>query len=332
MTIRRITFCCNASTIIGGGHVMRCISLAKAYLRAGYECVFICNKEAESMIPQLSDFEVFTEGTYIHTDIVVIDNYDCEESYEKKWRKYAKLITVIDDLANRSHDCDVLIDMTFGRQASDYKDFVASDATLLVGHEFVILRPQFSEYRQKAFQKRQNTSKIENVLISFGMTNPDQVTERVLQSVMDFKRWPLNISVVMGKDAQTIDDVKALTHVKSMHNISLNLNVSNMAEYIYRADMAIGASGTASWERCCLGLPSLQYIIADNQRLVAQNLEEAGVIINLGKLEDTFPEKLTSDFAQIIQNPEKLKEMAIKAYSICDSLGAERIIQEISRR
>lgn len=332
MAKEKITFCCNASTEIGGGHVMRCISLAEGYRDAGYECAFICNKEAEAMIPQLSAFEVLAEGSFVHTDIVIIDNYGWDAQYEQKWREYAQLIAVIDDLADRSHDCDVLIDMTYGRQASDYQGLVSDKTTMLVGHDYIILRPQFSDFRQKAIQKRQNTNKVENILISFGMTNPFQVTERALQSAMAFQDWPLNISVVMGKDAQTLADVKALVDVETMHNISLALNVTNMAEYIYHADLAIGASGTASWERCCLGLPSLQYIIADNQKLVAKNLADAGAIINLGDIQTTSAEELISDFRQVIKNSSGLKEMAVNAYSICDSLGAERIIQKISRR
>lgn len=306
----------DASRDIGSGHIYRCLTLADMLAQTGWECAFACTAETVDIVPLLKTkgYETLPPDASAPCDLLVVDHYGLDEKYERSARGWAKRIVVIDDLANRKHECDTLLDMTYGRSAYTYHGLVPDNALLLCGSHYALLRPEFAAYRLESLAHRQKLSSAPRVLVSLGSTNLGNVTGFVLQALADFP-LPIAVDVVMGSGAYAYDEVKTLA---AQNGFSLHTDTRDMALLMSTADIAIGAGGTTSWERCTLGLPTLLIELADNQSLIADALDAQGAVINLGKLDDFEFSHLRKSLQALLENPPALKEMSEKAAQICD--------------
>lgn len=332
MTRPLVTFRCDGSLQVGGGHVMRCLTLADAFSEHGFDCKFITNSDAIEVIPTLSRYNVINDPDIApsRTDVFIIDHYGLSADYESLWRSHSQVIGVIDDLADRPHCCDVLIDQTYGRLSDDYQLLITNNhSDFLCGSQYALLRKQFSDHRDASLDQRQRCERAERIIVSFGSTNPDSLTQRTLKDLLQFQEWPLTIDVIMGAQAQGQDEVRAIIRETDMHKAELHINVSDMAVFMARADLAVGAGGTTSWERCCLGLPTLLIELADNQTVISQNLHNAGAVHYLGRHTDMQQGDICAVFCDIHQGSETLKIMSQAAAKICDGDGANRIVRHI---
>lgn len=283
--LKRAFFRFEASLLIGAGHAIRSCVLADALVEHGWECNIVTTAKTYEFINNLNRFDrIEPENFYnnpVLCDLLVIDNYDIDQVYEKHFRSFAKKIMIIDDLANRQHDCDVLLDQTYGRDPNDYKNLVPENCTILAGSDYVLLRKEFIVMRPKAIEKRRNTKEIKRILISMGGSDPDNYTLKALELVKK-SGFKGNIDVVLGFAGNNLEQIKQ--YVTSMINkVDFHAN-ANMAELMYEADLAIGAAGSSVWERCCLGLP--QYLIqtAENQNCNFNSLKELGMVDSLSNL------------------------------------------------
>ena len=329
----KVYFRCDASAIYGGGHVMRCLSLAKALQSHGWSCSFLTISESKDMIPDLQNFELL-EPDYKPdgADLLIVDHYDLDKAYESESRQWAKKIMVIDDLANRAHDCDVLVDQTMGRDAADYKEFVTENCDILCGSEYTLLRTQFLEKIENAKQKRRDVERAETVLVTFGSTNPDNIIQKVLSTLVKFTSWPLTIDVVASRHAEAIKEIQELAikiTSETIHSVEINLDVQNMADFMLDADLSVGGGGTTSWERACLGLPTILIELSPDQKTVAQNLNELGAVQYLGDLQHVQEADIDKAFENMRENKQLLGRMSEKAFSVCDGLGVDRICKII---
>ena len=214
----------DASPEIGGGHVMRCLTLARALSEREATCVFLSAPGTAETVPALAraGLPVFTvdgnsggpppefrahwpEGT----DCVIVDHYGIDSEIERQFRTWAKAIVVIDDLANRRHDCDLLIDQTFGRTAEEYRQWVPESCTVLAGSAYALVRPEFAAARPAALARRAATGPIRRILVSLGLTDLGGVTARVLRTLLAL-RLPCAIDVVLGGRAASLAEVQAL--------------------------------------------------------------------------------------------------------------------------
>lgn len=264
---------CEASPMRGAGHAIRCSVLADALLSIGWKCTFVTTAETYEFIPSLSRFDCINPDVFykhpINCDLLIFDNYDLDASYEKHFRPYVKKILVIDDLANRPHDCDVLVDQTYGRKPEDYSSLVPDMCEILTGSDYALLSPDFIKIRPQALVKRENTSEIKRILISMGGSDPNNYTIKVLKMIQE-AGFEGTIDVVLGFTAPHLKEVREFAGTL-LNQVIFHKN-PNMAQLIYDADLAVGASGTSIWERCCLGLPSFNIIVADNQKLIYDTL------------------------------------------------------------
>lgn len=329
---KKIAFRCDASPEIGSGHVMRCLTLAEFMNASGWNCVFLVSQETQDTLPifqgvvfAIGDPESFDDSV----EILVVDHYGLDIKYEHSARGWAKHIMVIDDLANRSHDCDVLLDQTYGRSVSDYEGLVSDDCLMLVGAQYALLRPQFAAIRQKSIGRRkERCGKLENILVSLGSTNFNNVTGLVLSAFQSQSLPAFQICVVLGSRAPGMSIIKEQVgeiNCTTPHNIELLTDVEDMATLMNWADLAIGAGGTTSWERCCLGLPTLMIEIAGNQSKIADELHRRKAVINLGKLEGLKDEHISAALVNLVRSPEMLINMQKEAFKICDGDGMKKV-------
>ncbi|HTH15906.1 MAG TPA: UDP-2,4-diacetamido-2,4,6-trideoxy-beta-L-altropyranose hydrolase, partial [Magnetospirillum sp.] len=250
-------------------------------------------------------------------DLLVVDHYRLDEGYERAARAHARHVLVLDDLADRRHDCDILLDQTCGRSAADYRPLVPAHCRLLTGSRFSLLRPAFRSSRAASLARRREG--VSRVVVSLGGTDPDNVTPRILDALADL---PLAIDVVMGGGAPHLEAVRAA--VARLPSARLHVNVADMATLLAQADLAIGAAGTSAWERCCLGLPTIVVVLADNQRLIARNLAEAGAALVVSP----EPSELRAALRQL-QAPGALARMSEAAAAVCDGDGVARLCDTI---
>lgn len=356
----KIVFRSDASIQIGSGHVMRCLTLADELSRQGAECSFICRRHHGNLIKEIQQqgYKVYTlplehdlgieseskdllayadwlastqqRDAELSRSIVeqikpnwlIVDHYALDESWEKRLRQYCKKIMVIDDLADRKHDCDVLLDQNFGRDAQDYAAYVNKDCELLCGSKYALLRPEFAEWRSYSLERRQH-NKLASILINLGGVDKDNITTKILKALQN-KSLPdyCSIIIVMGSTSPWIDAVKQQAAIMQWRTV-VKVGVSNMAELMANSDLAIGAAGSTSWERCCLGLPTIMLVLADNQQIIASALEAVGAArtfdINILEAEPLV-------FDQVIKSVvPKMKEMSRAASKVTNGLGALRL-------
>ena len=307
---------------------MRCLTLANELKAHGWRCSFACTDETLSFIPALLKSAHATIGidqTSDDVDILIVDHYGLDQDYEATCRPWVKRIVVIDDLANRPHDCDILIDQTFGRHEDDYKSLVPSHCNILTGPSYALLRPQFAQARSAALTRRQERDgKIDRVLIMMGASDPDNVASLALAGV-NLVKDTLAIDIIMGARAPHLKNVKQKAQ-KSHHEVTIHAGVDNVASLMADADICIGAGGTTSWERCCLGLPSVVIEIADNQQKIIHELSRAGAIYAGGHFSELSPEKLYDILSEFLHEPDRLVKMSHAAADVCDGSGVKRFI------
>jgi UDP-2,4-diacetamido-2,4,6-trideoxy-beta-L-altropyranose hydrolase len=327
----KILFRADARHELGGGHIMRCLSLAQTLNLRGVQIAFACAQGSVDLVPALgrSGFDVLdAEGPRDAPypkhwdgppDAIFIDLYQSVRNDETALREHARIIAVIEDLPGRVHDCDLLIDQGFKRTTEDYLGRVPAHTQLLLGSHLVPLRPAFAQLRAKTLKRRQTAKLPERVLVAMGLTDLDSISARMATCVR--RALPdACIDVILGPTAPSLE---ILTDwARDDDHVSVLVDVDNMADYMAAADLAIGAGGGTALERCVLGLPSILLVLADNQRIAAQALAKDGAVLLADPGDDPETEvtgllhELTSD---------KLRQLSLNAAAVCDGRGAEHI-------
>lgn len=323
----------DASFEIGTGHVMRCLTLAQRLTKEGKSVAFIC-RAAEMDCIQLIEKQGFyvyklptCEGslwTYVanywetdaketvtilrqhHVDQLIIDHYSIDRKWEQVVRPFTKEIMVIDDLANRPHDCDILLDQNYYiNMETRYENLVPLTTTLLLGPTHALLREEFMEARKyiKPFNE-----KVERLFIFFGGSDPTNETEKVLSSIMHIiKSYNLEVDVVVGNSNPKKERIKEIA--LTCNSIHYHCQINNIAELMAKADLAIGAGGATTWERAFLRLPSIVIAVSENQIEVAKAVAKIGAIIYLGVSNEVSSKQIVTVLEQLCKNSTELVEL-----------------------
>ena len=317
----KILFRTDASLKIGTGHVMRCLTLAESLREEGAEVTFVCRAHPGNLIGMLreralsvqeltrdktcfqnqspkksrllvQDYQDWLGCTQEedaqatlkvvgkeHFDWLIVDHYALDEHWERRLRPVTQKLMVIDDLANRRHDCDLLLDQNyFDDTASRYDRLIPSSSLRFLGPEYALLRPEFSAARKKLQPRK---GEVKRVFVFFGGTDPDNITGRALEALSDPALQHLEVDVVLGSTNPHRERVS--NQVARRPNTQLHVQVANIAELMAKADLALGAGGTTTWERLSLELPSLVVTIAENQSAFTEALNERGSVVYLGE-------------------------------------------------
>lgn len=361
--LMHIAFRADASIQIGTGHIMRCLTLADVLREHGAQCIFICRQHPGHLLdlirqrghkvhplPVGESFPEMQGGPahaawlgadwasdaaetrqalgQLNVDWLVVDHYALDHRWEQTMRTQAQQIMVIDDLADRMHDCDLLLDQNLGRTKQDYASLLKSGACTFIGPQYALLRPEFSQWREYSLARRQNPQ-LKNLLITMGGVDKGNATGQVLDA-LKLCQLPadLNISVIMGPHAPWLAQVQVQAEAMPWPTQVL-AGVSNMAQLMADSDLAIGAAGSTSWERCCLGVPTIQLVLADNQKEAADALEELKAVISITAAQDLNSKEITR-----IQNVSttQLLSLSTLAAAVCDGSGAPVIATELLKK
>lgn len=379
-----IAFRADASLGIGTGHVMRCLTLARALCEAGAECHFLCREHPGHLLEMIqaegfavhrlpregqdnaSQFIAKTEAQRgdassealpsksrsdvehshwlgvswqadakacrpilqdIAPDWLVVDHYALDADWEAAVLSGRARLLVIDDLADRPHIADILLDQNLGRCEEDYVGLVRENCDCLIGPRYALLRPEFAELRGASLARRSGKVQLKRVLISLGGVDKDNATGAVLEALKGCS-LPMDcrITVVMGASAPWLATVRDKAN-ELPWQCDVVVNVTDMAERMAQADLAIGAAGSTSWERCCLGVPTLMFELAENQKSIARALHQASAAYSLGNPDAL--DGLSLDWGKLV-NPNALAEMSEAASHLVDGNGLVRLIRRLS--
>lgn len=357
----KFLFRVDASVSIGSGHVMRCLTLAMVLRTRGAHCHFVSRAHQGHLIELVrqrgfevtelapvsvpagddagpahaawlgSSWQADAEQTRALTlelkpDWLVLDHYALDQRWESMVQPASTRLLVIDDLADRAHACDLLVDQNLGRSASDYRGLVSAGCKVLAGPDYALLRPEFANLRDTSLARRSG-ARLRHLLLNMGGVDQHNATGEVLAALCGTKLpADCRISVIMGMQAPWIAEVRELA-TRMPWATEVLVNVADMAEQMANSDLAIGAAGSTSWERCCLGLPTLMVILAANQEAGAAALQDAGAAVLLGRAGDiraTLPAALCD-----IQHPGRLGQIAAAAAALVDGHGAQRVLRAL---
>ncbi|PWY56600.1 UDP-2,4-diacetamido-2,4,6-trideoxy-beta-L-altropyranose hydrolase [Legionella qingyii] len=362
-----VAFRVDASLMIGNGHVMRCLTLANALRIHGHYCVFICADLPGNLISSIiqqdykvhilprqkdknnsltkqesnpSDYDAWLGCTWnldagqtaaaiksSKIDWLVVDHYALDVSWEEVLKPFCKHLMVIDDLANRSHMCDLLLDQTLNRPNRDYSPWVPASCSLLTGTNFAIIRPEFAAIREYSLGRR-SVAALNKILISMGGVDQFNVTEKILDLLL-LTELPgsCQLGVVLGANAPFAASVH--TKAKTLPWATEVLQgISTMEQLMAEADLAIGAAGSTSWERCCLGLPTIMVTLADNQKSIASELSAMGAAIDVGTPSaSAFSKFFVQTFMDIMKDIALLNTISYRAQSLVDGYGVARVVR-----
>lgn len=285
-----IFFRVDSSIEIGTGHVMRSLTLAEDLRMKGANVFFICRKLQCNLINYIEEkgFLVYPlpfhpqkilkiDKTIKHShwlnvnwetdvaqtiniigkhqkiDWLIVDHYAINEKWEQKMRPFVKRIMIIDDLADRSHDCDLLLDQNlYMNIEARYEGLVPKSCLKLLGPRYALLRPEFKEARTCV---KARDGSIRRILIFFGGSDPTNETMKVLEAIKLLNKTDIVVDVVVGRTNPQRNQVKQF--VNTLKNVTYFCQIDYMADLMAKADLGIGAGGSTTWERCYLGLPTL---------------------------------------------------------------------------
>lgn len=346
----------DASLTMGTGHAMRMLTLADALRQRGANIEFVCRTHPGNLIEAIIEQGYHCHQLPLHTatlnagngtphaawlgaswqedatatqqalshktyDWLIVDHYALDSQWERAMRPYTDKILVIDDLADRHHDADLLLDQTLGRTPEAYQKLVPRTTQCLTGTTYALVRPEFSAIRDNARLHRAHRFPPKNLLIFFGGTDAENLTGNLLAH---FEQHPFaQIDVVLGQHAPHRDAVAAQCRTI---NGTLHIQCKNMAQLMSRADLAFGAPGTASWERCTVGLPTMLILGAANQQANAHALATAGVAIVLGDKTNDMSLMLSQALHTIASlDQTTYRQWVERCFAVCDGQGAQKI-------
>jgi UDP-2,4-diacetamido-2,4,6-trideoxy-beta-L-altropyranose hydrolase len=343
----------DASADIGTGHVMRCLTLANALRGRGATVSFLCREYAghlcdqveadgfavhrlpvqaaltpdASLVPPQIGWEVDAEQSRLalehagmRPDLLVVDHYGLGIPWERALRPLTRRILVIDDLADRPHDCDVLLDPNLHDSPKiRYTRLVAPSTRVFVGPRYALLRPEFDRVAA-----RTRDSGLSRMLIFFGGADSSNEALKLVHALRGLAERAPPTVVVLGAINSNVEEVRRTT--RGVDRIQLVVTTGEMARLMDEADLGVGTCGGAAWERCLLGLPALVVVSAENQRDDARILHSLGAVRNLGDASDTSVKRWIAEIGALQKDPAALQAMSRAAAAVMR--GRQQAVRE----
>jgi UDP-2,4-diacetamido-2,4,6-trideoxy-beta-L-altropyranose hydrolase len=326
-SIKHFAFRLDADANIGTGHLMRCLAIANELARQGARCHFL----SKALNLSLHDL-IINQGHMVHTlgnsedsalevlaklrpKWLIIDHYKLDARFESKARAFSEHILIIDDLANRPHQCDFLLDQSPLRTPEDYQPWIDSKCQLCLGSDYALVRPEFKQLRKSAVNSWRRG------LICFGGADPGNITLVILQALESQKQMrDIKWTVIAGNANLHWSDLKNFT-THSQLDIVLIEQSDQMAQLMADNDFAIGAAGVMTWERACLGIPTLAIPVVSNQIFSIEAIRHFGLGETL-KVSELTSTTLVSSLKRLQQ---KARVYLRRNQTMVDGLGIERL-------
>jgi len=355
----KIVFRVDASSAMGSGHLIRCKNLALALIKRGAEVSFICRDFNGNLIHDLlaesisvsvlasPKISARTTDSYLHwlgvsqevdaaetilalnsehPDWMIVDHYALDIVWEKQVKPHVKKVLVIDDLANRLHLCDLLLDQNYSFETNNrYQRLLPEDSRQILGPRYALMDSNFQHAREKMSKNRIG---IKTILIYLGGVDPDNITSMALLALSDPKLEEIQVNVLIGANSPPHRQAVEVL-VEARPYTKLYEPQDNMVELLVGADLVIGAGGVSALERLSLGVPTILVSVADNQIAVCKALAAAGCAYYVGHAPALLYKELLGQLLWCIENQYQITEKAKQGLTIVDALGARRTTEVI---
>jgi UDP-2,4-diacetamido-2,4,6-trideoxy-beta-L-altropyranose hydrolase len=350
----RVAFRTDASRDIGSGHAMRCLTLAARLRDAGADVVFLCREHPGNLLALLADRGIATRALPMGTpgsggpaharwlgagwqddaaqtaaalpwrpDWLVVDHYALDQRWEGALRPHVGRILAIDDLADRPHDCDALLDQNLTEGgAARYADRVPAHCALLMGPRYALLQPDYAALHERAAPR---AGTVRRLLVFYGGVDRGGMTAKAVRAILALDRPALRADVVVGPANPDLDMLRGLA--AGDDRITVHSALPSLAPLMLGADLALGAGGATHWERLCLGLPALVVTLADNQVEATRLLAARGLVEYLGPEEAVTEEILGAALAR--RCAQGIPAGWLPDFGFIDGRGAERVAQHM---
>lgn len=261
-----------------------------------------------------------------HIDWMIVDNYSLGQTWETLVRPACGRVLAIDDLARR-HDCDLLIDPNWHAEHTHtrYTDLVPMHARTLHGPDFAFVDTEFLHYRISPVNR---LCPPKRVFVYFGGSDLFGLSALVLTVLSSAEFSHLDVDVVIGATAATSDVIRQFA--TGSRRITVHYPQPTLAPLLAQADIAIGAVGGTTWERMCLGVPTMAAIVADNQFEAAQQLSKAGLLYLLGPAAEVAEKTLACGLRTLLGDPALRQRMADGGQALVDGRGIDRIVDAMA--
>jgi len=327
-----IVFRADGGSSIGAGHVMRCMSLAEQFQANGWRVGFAASGESFDSVAALagSSLEKLKlpdeDNLPLHlqkrwsdgADILVADHYGLGAEFERACRPWTHRIVALDDLADRSHDADVLVDAS--RQPEAYRQLVPAQCAVLAGPRYALVHPKFLKLRQQSLGRRDGRA-VRRVLLSFGQMDVPNATLCALDA-LEAEGFEGDIDIAIGSAAPNLQALKR----RAVGRVHLHIDTDDMAPLMAAADLAVGAGGGTAWERCCLGLPSILVEIAQNQRETIAFVLASGAGMAAGAADGELTTRVRDRVRELLNNADGRKAIGERGAKLVDGRGAARVL------
>ncbi len=336
---------------------MRCLVLADALRAQGAQCHFLCRAHAGHLAELITgrghqvsllaaptpgdaddersygawlgaafeddaDETLACLGRFGRPDWLVVDHYGIAARWQTRARAGVGRLAVIDDLADRRHDCDLLLDQNWlGPDQEDrYQTLVPPSARQCLGPAYALLKPEYAQLRP---WRPLHDGLVRRLLVFFGGSDPDDLTSRALHalSAPEFDHWVLD--VVLGPNHPDVAGVTRLAQARP--GTVLHRPLPSLAGLMLRADLMLGAGGTTNWERMCLGLPAVVISIAENQMQINAALARAGYIAFLGAHEQVQTGEIRAALQRVMHDAAFLRQSSQAGMALVAGSGADLV-------
>jgi len=324
----------DADSRIGTGHVMRCIALGQAWQDAGGEVVFITCCENAALLQRLRDEQFTVIGLYdpagfqseiinlksqITSPWLVLDGYHFGLDDQRAVRKAGYKLLLIDDYNHLpEYECDILLNQNINAAELNYK--INPEARLLLGTDCTMLRREFQRLEKPA----EKVPDIGNrILVTLGGADPDNMTLKVTEALQKLDVQDLHVKVIAGPANPHLQSLQKAVDL-STFDFQLLTDVRDMPGLMLWADLTVSAAGSTCWELCCLGVPFITLVLAENQSGLAEGLSERGVAICLG--ENPSAAQIASAVQTLAGDPAQRACCSEKGRALVDGLGVIRVL------
>jgi len=313
---------------MGLGHLARARSLCAELLRLGIKPVILSFADQNLLdeffpdnitvyqIPEpeneLHYLSYLTQ--YLNIRILIQDIRDTEDFYCRCLKSMGLFLIGFDDLGSGRELCDILIDANLPEQDGDYENVPFR----FFGEKFMVLDPAFTDYNLK---DKNVPRKVENILISFGGSDPRGLTQWSLNMLYDFLK-DYNVSIIAGKGISSQNEIKQFCNNLGFRYI---YNCSNMAQLLYESDLAVISGGITLYEAAAVGTPSMVIPQVDHQYEIGKRFERMGASVCPVDDSNLDHGKITKTLNKLIDNHNLRRKMSVTGKKIVDAQGVYRI-------
>ena len=328
----------DANEKIGAGHVMRCLSIAKAFALRGYESLFVIADERSNALIRNHGFQTLCLQTVwtdmeselpvllpvireLQPELLLVDSYCVTENYLGSLSKECR-VAYMDDLNLGCHDVDTIINYNIYAAVYDYSRYSETRTRLILHPQYAPLRDEF-----KGCPKHEMKN-VSDVLISAGGADPERITEKIIYGVCP-ELPEITFHFIVGALNPRLDEIKKKAEERD--NAFLHINEKHMSDLMKMCDVAISAAGTTLYELCACGTPTIAYTLADNQIVAAEQFDAQGIMLNAGDCRgnEAFTGRVKELLKELIKNNGLRVELSTRMQELVDGNGADRIVDAL---